>query len=363
MVGSILLTAADDPRLLPRPAVPVRDGHQRRKCGCQVTTTTPLPRRPARRHGGCCSIDGEPQRPAVRVAVLLPAAPEQWRARLEQVRASGYPCVDVYLPWNFHETAPGAWDFAGPARRRRVPGPRGRGRPAASSPGPARTSAPSGTAARCPAWLGLDPELQVRQNEPRFLAQVERWFDQVLPLLARAPARPRAGAVIMVQLENELDFFDCAGPHGLHHRPARPCRRRTASPCRSSPAPGRATCQAPTGDVEGVVPACNFYPDDSSPDIEAEVRRYARAGGPRAAAAGHRDQPAAPDAARGCWPAAPAARAVPAVAPAGTSGYTPSVGNWGDPGNFMTHGYDFGGYVSAEVPGVRSSSKDRNSPV
>jgi beta-galactosidase len=27
-------------------------------------------------------------------------------------------------------------------------------------------------------------------------------------------------------------------------------------------------------------------------------------------------------------------------------GYTPSVGNWGDPGGFMTHDYDFGGYLS-----------------
>ena len=40
---------------------------------------------------------------------------EQWQARLEQVRASGYTCVDVYLPWNFHEVAPGRWDFDGPS--------------------------------------------------------------------------------------------------------------------------------------------------------------------------------------------------------------------------------------------------------
>ena len=39
--------------------------------------------------------------------------PEQWRARLEQVAGSGYTCVDVYLPWNFHELAPGEWDFTG----------------------------------------------------------------------------------------------------------------------------------------------------------------------------------------------------------------------------------------------------------
>jgi len=38
---------------------------------------------------------------------------EEWRDRLAQVRASGYTCVDVYFPWNFHETAPGEWSFDG----------------------------------------------------------------------------------------------------------------------------------------------------------------------------------------------------------------------------------------------------------
>ncbi len=40
---------------------------------------------------------------------------EEWKQRLDAVRDSGYQVIDVYLPWNFHELAPGEWDFTGPA--------------------------------------------------------------------------------------------------------------------------------------------------------------------------------------------------------------------------------------------------------
>ncbi len=36
-----------------------------------------------------------------------------WRDRLRAARAAGYTCIDVYFPWNHHELAEGAWDFAG----------------------------------------------------------------------------------------------------------------------------------------------------------------------------------------------------------------------------------------------------------
>src|SRR6478609_790296 len=38
---------------------------------------------------------------------------EEWKERLQAVRDSGYQVIDVYLPWNFHEVAPGEWDFRG----------------------------------------------------------------------------------------------------------------------------------------------------------------------------------------------------------------------------------------------------------
>ncbi|WP_328993174.1 beta-galactosidase [Kribbella sp. NBC_01245] len=269
---------------------------------------------------------------------------EQWQARLEQVRASGYTCVDVYLPWNFHEVAPGQWSFDG---RRDVAAfldlAQEAGLYVVARPGPYICSEWDGGA--LPAWLGLDPDLRVRQNEPRFLAQVAAWFDQVLPLLADRQ-HSAGGPVIMVQLENELDFFDCddragyltalrdqAIGHGIDV-PLIACA-------------GQGDISGATGDVAGVVPACNFYPNDDSPQIEAEVRRYAGLLADRELPllimeTNRRHRTLRRMLASG------ASLIAPYLQSSGWNfGYTPSTGNWGQPGNFMSHGYDFGGYVSS----------------
>ena len=80
----------------------------------------------------------------------------------------------------------------------------------------------------------------------------------------------------MVQLENELDFFDC------EDRPGYLTALRDQASSHGIDVPliacaGQGDLVGATGDVDGVVPACNFYPDDDSPFIEEEVRRYARA--------------------------------------------------------------------------------------
>ncbi|WP_030043424.1 beta-galactosidase, partial [Streptomyces resistomycificus] len=269
---------------------------------------------------------------------------EQWRARLEQVRASGYTCVDVYLPWNFHETAPGIWSFE---HRRDVAAfldlARETGLYVIARPGPYICSEWDGGA--LPAWLGLDPQVRVRQHEPRFLEQVTAWFDQVLPLLARRQY-PAGGPVIMVQLENELDFFDCEDRTGyLTALRDQALRHGITVPLIACA--GQGDIEGATGDVQGVVPACNFYPDDDSPDIEPEVRRYAQL-------LAERDLPLLITETNRRHRtlrrllASGASMIAPYLQSSGWNfGFTPSTGNWGEPGNFMSHGYDFGGYVSS----------------
>ncbi|KOX01078.1 beta-galactosidase [Streptomyces sp. NRRL B-1140] len=269
---------------------------------------------------------------------------EQWRARLQQVRDSGYTCVDVYLPWNFHETAPGRWSFEG---RRDVAAfldlAQEEGLYVIARPGPYICSEWDGGA--LPAWLGLDPELRIRQNEPRFLAGVTAWFDQVLPLLAERQY-PAGGTVIMVQLENELDFFDCEDRTG-YVTALRDQAIRHGITVPLIACSGQGDLEGATGDVPGVVPACNFYPDDDSPHIEPEVRRYADL-------LAERDLPLLITETNRRHRtlrrllASGASLIAPYLQSSGWNfGYTPSAGNWGRPGNLMSHGYDFGGYVSS----------------
>ena len=268
---------------------------------------------------------------------------EVWADRLAQVAASGYTLVDVYVPWNFHETAPGRWDFTG----RRDVGEfldlaRDAGLGVIARPGPYICSEWDGGA--LPAWLTLEDGLAVRQAEPRYLRHVEAWFDQVMPLLA-ARQRDRGGAVVAVQVENELDFFDTAD------RPAYMARLHDLALGHGITVPvvacaGQGDLAGATGGVDGIAPAFNFYPDDRSPFVEAEVRQYADLvagrGEPLLVMETNRRH-----ATLRRLLVSGAKVIAPYLQASGFDfGYTPSVGNWGDPGGFMSHDYDFGGYVS-----------------
>jgi hypothetical protein len=267
---------------------------------------------------------------------------EAWADRLAQVAASGYTLVDVYVPWNFHETAPGRWDFTG----RRDVGEfldlaRDAGLGVVARPGPYICSEWDGGA--LPAWLTLEDGLALRQAEPRYLRHVEAWFDQVMPLLA-ARQRDRGGAVVAVQVENELDFFDTAD------RPAYLARLHELTLGHGITVPvvacaGQGDLAGATGGVDGITPAFNFYPDDMSPFVEAEVRQYADLvagrGEPLLVMETNRRH-----ATLRRLLVSGAKVIAPYLQASGFDfGYTPSVGNWGDPGGFMSHDYDFGGYL------------------
>lgn len=289
-------------------------------------------------------IDGRPRTLLCASLFYFRLPREQWRERLEQVRASGYTCVDVYLPWNFHELAPGRWSFEG---RRDAAAfldlAREAGLYVIARPGPYICSEWDGGA--LPAWLGLDAELGVRQNEPRYLEKVTAWFDQVLPLLAERQYGA-GGSVIMVQLENELDFFDCADRTG-YMTSLRDTALRHGITVPLIACSGQGDLPGATGDVEGVVPASNFYPDDDSPDIEAEVRRYAALVAERGVPLLVTETNRRHRTLRRLL-ASGAKLIAPYLQSSGWNfGYTPSSGNWGRPGNFMSHGYDFGGYVTS----------------
>lgn len=305
---------------------------------------------------GLLVVDGEPRILLCASLFYFRIPRSQWRERLEQVRASGYTSIDVYLPWNFHETAPGVWDFSG---ERDVAAfldlAAEVGLLVVARPGPYICSEWDGGA--LPAWLTLDPDLRLRQHEPRFLEQVARWFDQVVPLLAarqlgdplgaRTTGTGAAGTVVLVQAENELDFFDCddrAGYVGAL-RDLLVGQGITVPVVACS---GQGDLQGATGDADGVVPACNFYPDDASPAVETEVLRYtaelAERGLPLLVTETNRLHVTL----RRLLVSGARLLAPYLQASGYNFGATPSVGNWGDPGSFMAHDYDFAGYVTPE---------------
>ncbi|MEU9835105.1 beta-galactosidase [Streptosporangium sp. NPDC048047] len=261
-----------------------------------------------------------------------------WRERLRAVRESGYPCVDVYFPWNHHELAPGEWDFTG---ERDVAAflamAHEEGLLVLARPGPYICSEWDGGG--LPAWLPLVEGLRVRQCEPRYLAHVRHWYDRILPLLRECPA------VALVQLENELDFFDCDDPAG-YVTALRDMALEHGIDVPLVACAGQGDLARASGEVAGVQAAANFYPDDSSPGIETVVETYRRhlsdRGEPLLITETNR-----PHVTLRRLLSTGARLIGPYLQASGNDfGFTTAVNNWGSPLALLTSDYDFGGYLS-----------------
>ncbi len=295
--------------------------------------------------GGLLLIDGTPR-------ILLAASVfpfridrDSWASRIAQVKGLGYDAVDLYVPWNAHEQHTGAFDFSGDRDVAHfLDLCADAGLLVIARPGPYICSEWDGGG--LPARLALVPGLRVRQNEPRYLAEVGCWFDAVLPILA-ARQITVGGPVALVQLENELDFFDCDDPAGYLEF-LRDAALRHGIDVPLIACAGQGDLARASGGVAGVAPAPNLYPDDDSVDIEAHAAYYERAardaGLPLLVPETNRKH-----------------RTLKRLVVAGarllgpylqTSGWNTgggtAVNNWGDPLAFLTHDYDFDGAIAAD---------------
>lgn len=287
---------------------------------------------------GLLHIDDEPRLLLCASLFYFRIPREAWRERLRAVRESGYTCVDVYFPWNHHELSPGVWDFAG---ERDVAAflelAREEGLLVLARPGPYICSEWDGGA--LPAWLTLTEGLRLRENEPRYLAAVREWFDRILPILRASEA------VVLVQLENELDFFDCADPAG-YLAALRDMALEHGITVPLVACAGQGDLERATGEAPGVVPAANFYPDDASPAIESVAEVYQRHLAARGLPLMVTETNRAHVTLRRLLSAG-AKLIGPYLQVSGDNlGFTNAVNNWGDPLALLTSDYDFGGYLS-----------------
>lgn len=189
------------------------------------------------------------------------------------IAALGYNCVDVYFPWNYHERNPGEFDFSG---ERDVAGflqiCEENNLYVVARPGPYICSEWDGGG--LPAWVLCDSE--IRQNAPGYLQEVERWYDRILPILASHQRSEREdGCIILMQLENELDFFDCKDVEGyVQSLRAMALGRRITVPLFTCA--GQGDVKRSGGLAGGVIPSYNFYPSFTDPAFDDALARYAR---------------------------------------------------------------------------------------
>ncbi len=131
-----------------------------------------------------------------------------WRERLEQAKAAGLNAIQFYVAWNWHEAAPGRFDFTGERDLDHfMTLAEEMGFYLVARPGPYICA--EWDFGGFPPWLMQTAGLRLRHFDPIYLRYVDRYFEQVLPLIARHqrdhPARQgKPGGVILVQAENEL---------------------------------------------------------------------------------------------------------------------------------------------------------------
>ncbi|XP_064290889.1 beta-galactosidase-1-like protein [Passer domesticus] len=138
-----------------------------------------------------------------------------WRDRLLKMYMSGLSTVQVYVPWNYHETLPGVYDFSG---NRDVEAfldlTAELGLLVILRPGPYICA--EWEMGGLPAWLLWKPDIILRTSNPAYLAAVDSWLHVLLPKI-----KPRlyhqGGNIISVQVENEYgSYYAC--DHGyLRH--------------------------------------------------------------------------------------------------------------------------------------------------
>ncbi|OWK63272.1 Beta-galactosidase-1-like protein [Lonchura striata] len=138
-----------------------------------------------------------------------------WRDRLLKMYMSGLSTVQVYVPWNYHETLPGVYDFTG---NRDVEAfldlTAELGLLVILRPGPYICA--EWEMGGLPAWLLWKPDIILRTSDPVYLAAVDSWLHVLLPKI-----KPRlyhqGGNVISVQVENEYGSYYACDSGYLRH--------------------------------------------------------------------------------------------------------------------------------------------------
>ncbi|WP_163100177.1 beta-galactosidase [Peribacillus alkalitolerans] len=133
----------------------------------------------------------------------LPRA--EWSEVLDKAKAGGCNTIETYIPWNFHEMNEGEWDFSGDkdlAHFFQLCADKGLY--VIARPGPYICA--EWDFGGFPWWLSTKKGIQYRSAEPIFLQYVDKYFDQVIPIINEFQLTKK-GTVIMVQVENEFQAY------------------------------------------------------------------------------------------------------------------------------------------------------------
>ncbi|MBQ9087872.1 MAG: beta-galactosidase [Lentisphaeria bacterium] len=131
--------------------------------------------------------------------------PEQWEDRLLKLKQCGYNTVETYAAWHLHELKEGDFDFSGRLDIVQFIRTAAKlGLMAIVRPGPYICS--ECDLGGLPGWLLGKPGIRLRCENAVFMKYTERFFSNILPLLAPLQCT-NGGNIIAMQVENEYASF------------------------------------------------------------------------------------------------------------------------------------------------------------
>jgi len=154
--------------------------------------------------GSSFYLDGKPLRIISGSFHYFRTHPEQWKDRLERMKAAYVNTVTTYIPWNLHERRRGVYNFAadGFDLVRFIKLVHQMELHLIIRPGPYICA--EWDLGGLPSWLLHDPNMAVRTSRyAPYINHVKEYFKQLLPLLARFTYQ-RGGPIVAFQVENEF---------------------------------------------------------------------------------------------------------------------------------------------------------------
>jgi len=178
-----------------------------------------------------------------------------WRDRLARFQAAGFNTIETYIFWNYHEPEEGHADLT--EFEDFVKLVKEMGFWMIARPGPYVCA--EWDAGGFPHWI-VARRFPLRSDDPQSIATSQHWYSLALPIIQRHQVT-LDGPIIMMQIENEYDYWELPAPQKLAY-----VRALAETAWNSGITVPLITCwtkparQNSDPDMARVMDTCNFYP-------------------------------------------------------------------------------------------------------
>lgn len=136
---------------------------------------------------------------------------ELWRDRLTKLKQAGFNTIETYVFWNYHEPVEGQVNMSELADFVKLVGEMGLWLIVRIGP----YACAEWTGGGFPQWI-IEKQFPLRSDNPESIRTSKEWYSHVLPIV-RENMITRGGPIILVQIENEYNFYRLPNQNKLNY--------------------------------------------------------------------------------------------------------------------------------------------------